>query len=299
MSSKSDLQNWLLLAALTLIWGTSYILIKKSLVVFSPIQATSIRISVSFLLCLPFLRSAVRDIPRAKYPHTLMVGVLGTGLPSILFNLSMTHVNSSVTAIINSLSPLFTVLTGFLIWQVSTTRIKLMGVLIGLAGAVVLVFGKHGMSIQGDMIYVIMPIVATLCYGTNSNFVKQHFPATNALHVTVLSIVAIGLPAIGLLLWSDVIGTVQSEPGAYQALGYVVILAVFGTFIGWLLFYKLVQRRDALFAASVTYLIPIVAIAWGLADGEGLALYQLAGLGLILAGVYFVSRNKIPFISND
>ena len=298
-ASRSDLQNWLLLALLTLIWGTSYILIKKSLLVFDPVQATAIRISFSFILCIPFLRGALREIPRTKYFHALIVGLLGTAIPSILFNLAMVHVNSSVSAIINSLSPLFTVLTAFIIWRIQTTRIKLIGVLIGLAGAVVLVFGKHGLTIQGDMIYVLMPIVATICYGTNSNFVRQYFPATNALYVTALSIIAIGPPAIALLFWSGAVGTIVSRPGAYTALFYIFILAGLGTIVGWLLFYKLVQRKDALFAASVTYLIPIVAIAWGLADGEGLAAYQLAGLALILAGVYFVSRSKVPFISKD
>ena len=291
MREKDDFQNWLLLGLLTLIWGTSYILIKKALIVFNPIQVTAMRISLSFIVCLPFVPKAIREIPRAKYLHSAVVGLLGTGIPIILFNVSMTRVNSSVTAIINSLSPLFTVLTGFLFWQIRTTRIKFIGVLIGLVGAMTLVFGKHGFSLEGDVLYAILPIIATFCYGTTSNFVKKHFHSINSLNVTVLSLTAIGPFALVLLLYSD-FGSRLSQPQAMLSLSSIVLLAIFGTVVGWFIFYRLIQRKDALFATSVTYLIPIVAIGWGIADGEGLAVFQLWGLALILTGVYFVSRLK-------
>ena len=288
---KDDIENWLLLGVLTLIWGTSYILIKKALIVFSPVQVTAMRISLSFIACLPFVPRAIKEIPKTQYLHAAAVGILGTGIPIILFNVSMTRVNSSVSAIINSLSPLFSVLTGLLFWQLRTTRIKLIGVLVGLVGAMILVFGKHGWTLTGDVFYTLLPVIATVCYGTTSNYVKQYFPTTYPLHVTVLSITAIGPLALVLLCFSG-FSSRLSQPGAMLSLCSVLLLAIFGTVVGWLLFYKLIQRRDALFATSVTYLIPIVAIGWGLLDGEGLALYQLGGLALILTGVYFVSRVK-------
>ena len=280
--NSDDFQNWLLLGVLTLIWGTSYILIKKALIVFDPIQVTAMRISLSFLICLPLLPRAIRHIPRTKYIHAAVVGMLGTGIPIILFNISMTRVNSSVTAIINSLSPLFTVLTGFLFWHLRTNRIKFLGVMIGLLGAMILVFGKHGFSLEGDVLYAALPVIATFCYGTTSHYVKQHFHAINPLYVTVLSLATVGPPAMVLLYFSH-FSRMLEQPGVILSLTSIVLLAIFGTVVGWFIFYRLIQRKDALFATSVTYLIPIVAIGWGLLDGEGLAIYQLAGLSLILA----------------
>jgi hypothetical protein len=201
----------------------------------------------------------------------------------------MSHISSSITGIINSLSPLFTVLTGYLIWRIVTPTIKLIGVGIGLIGAMILVFGREGLSLQGDVGYALLPIIATLCYGTNSNYVKRYFATTQPLYVTTLSIALIGVPALVVLGCTDIMQRL-ALPGAMLALGYIAILAVMSTVVGWLLFYRLVQRRTALFAASVTYLIPLVAIGWGLVDGEGLAAYQLLGLAFILLGVYFVSR---------
>ena len=289
MKGKGDLQNWLLLGALTLIWGTSYILIKKALITFTPVQVAALRVSLSFIVCIPFYRAAIREIPRARYPHIFFMGLIGIGIPAFLFAFSQTRINSAVSGIINSLSPLFTVLTGLIFWQVSTPRIKLVGVFIGLIGAIVLVFGKGGMSLNGDMAYAILPVIATLFYGINSNFFKQYFPGAKPLYVTSLSIAFIGPPAMAILFSTDFIERLHSPTGM-QGFGCVAILAAFGTLIGWLIFYRLIQRRDPLFAASVTYLVPIVAISWGLLDGESLNVYHLIGMMLILVGVYFVSR---------
>ncbi|MCW3125116.1 MAG: EamA/RhaT family transporter [Bacteroidetes bacterium] len=289
MKGKDDLQNWLLLGLLTLIWGTSYILIKKALITFSPVQVAALRVGLSFIVCIPFYRPAIKAIPRAKYGHLLFLGVIGITIPAFLFSFSQTRINSAVSGIINSLSPLFTVLTGLIFWQINTPRVKLIGVLIGLLGAIILVFGKGGLSLNGDMAYTIMPVIATLFYGINSNYVKKQFPTTNPLYVTSLSIAFIGPLCIVILFCTDFIERLHG-PTALQGLGCVSGLAVFGTLCGWLIFYRLIQRRDALFAASVTYLVPIVAISWGLRDGETLNIYHLIGMALILVGVYFVSR---------
>lgn len=291
-SEKNNLQNWLLLGALTLIWGSSYILIKKSLIVFSPVEMASLRISLSFLACIPFLFSALKSIPKEKYPYILFVGLFGTGFPAFLFAFAMVHISSSVSGIINSLSPLFTVLTGLLLFGVAVTRTKMLGVLIGFLGALVLVLGKKDVNFKADLFYASLPVLATFCYGLNSNFVKRFFPATNALHVTAIAMTVMGIPALIVLFSTDFVFKMQHAEGALFSFSCVCFLALFGTVIAWLLFYKLVQRTDALMAASVTYLIPIVALSWGLADGETLNFIQLLGMLLILAGVYFVGKRS-------
>jgi drug/metabolite transporter (DMT)-like permease len=293
VKDKIDLQSWLLLTSLTLIWGTSYIIMKKALLVYTPVEMASLRLGVAGLVCLPFLRKAISSIPREKFSKVFYVGAIGSGIPAFLFAYALSRISSSVGGIINSLSPLFTVLTGLLFWHIHAPRIKVLGIFIGFIGALVLVFGKHGFELNGDVGYAILPVIATLCYGLNSNYVKQNFPATNSVMLTALGMTMTGVPAVLILLNTDFTYRLVHMPGAWRALAYVSILGGFNTVVSNILFYKLIQRSGPLFAASVTYLIPIVAIGWGIRDHEGIAPYHFAGLALILVGVYFVSRTRL------
>ena len=289
MKNKIDLQSWLLLISLTLIWGTSYIIMKKVLLVYTPIQMVSLRLAVAGLVCIPFLHKAIKQIPREKFGKAFFVGAIGSGIPAFLFAYAMSRITSSVGGIINSLSPLFTVLTGLLFWNIRAPAVKVLGIFIGFIGAVVLGFGKHGFELNGDVAYAILPVIATFCYGMNSNYVRQNFSGTNSVMLTALGMTMVGLPSIGILFFTDFITSLH-QPGGLQALAYVAILGGFNTVVSNILFYRLIQRTGPLFAASVTYLIPIVAIAWGIQDNEAVAAYHLVGLTLILMGVYFVSR---------
>jgi drug/metabolite transporter (DMT)-like permease len=292
MKDKIDLESWLLLTSLTLIWGTSYIIMKKALIVYTPIEMASLRITIAGLVCLPFLRKALGHIPRDKFGKAFFVGAIGSGIPAFLFAYAMSRISSSVGGIINSLSPLFTVLTGLLFWNIHAPRIKVLGIFIGFIGALVLVFGKHGLELNVDVGYAILPVIATFCYGTNSNYVRQNFPAANSVMLTAIGMTMIAIPGFAILMGTDFLQRIH-QPGAWRALGYIAILGGFNTVVSNILFYKLIQKSGALFAASVTYLIPIVAIAWGIWDHEGIAPYHFAGMALILLGVYFVSRTSV------
>lgn len=290
-TSPHNAQNWLLLAALTFIWGTSYILIKKGLIAFSAVELACLRISVSFLFSLPFLPKALKQVPKEKYLTVLQIGVFGSGAPAFLFAISMTHSGSAINGILNSLSPLWTLIIGYYIFKVNITAQKAIGVVIGFAGALVLVLGKGG-AIQVDVLYNLLPIIATFCYGMSSNLTKQYLQNLSPIYTTSLAMSMIGTPMLaGLLLFTDAPAQIISGT-AWPSVAAVLALSLFGTLIAWMLFYKLVQRTDALFAASVTYLIPIVALAWGMLDGETLTLYQLSGFGLIMLGVYFTTRHS-------
>ena len=290
-TSPHNAQNWLLLAALTFIWGTSYILIKKGLIAFSAVELACLRISVSFLFSLPFLPKALKQVPKEKYLTVLQIGVFGSGAPAFLFAISMTHSGSAINGILNSLSPLWTLIIGYYIFKVNITAQKAIGVVIGFAGALVLVLGKGG-AIQVDVLYNLLPIIATFCYGMSSNLTKQYLQNLSPIYTTSLAMSMIGAPMLaGLLLFTDAPAQIISGT-AWPSVAAVLALSLFGTLIAWMLFYKLVQRTDALFAASVTYLIPIVALAWGVLDGETLTLYQLSGFGLIMLGVYFTTRHS-------
>ena len=203
----------------------------------------------------------------------------------------MTKTGSAVNGILNSLSPLWTLLIGYFLFNMVITTRKVSGVLIGFGGALLLVVGKTSNLADTDWLYASLPLAATFCYGLSSNLTKQKLQNQNPLYTTSLAMAIIGIPAIIGLLFTNAPQIVLSGT-AWISVGSIVFLAVFGTFIAWMLFYRLVQRTDALFAASVTYLIPLVAILWGLLDGEHLSPIQFGGMMLILLGVYFTTTQK-------
>lgn len=293
MSSHHNASNWLLLILLTLIWGSSYILIKTGLTTFSAVELACLRISISFLVSLPFAIKGIKSVAREHYITILLIGIFGSGAPAFLFSLSMTKTGSAVNGIINSLSPLWTLLIGYYLFKISISPQKILGVVIGFAGAVVLVLGKPNADLKVDVLYGLLPVVATFCYGMSTNITKQKLQNQNPVYTTSLAMTMIGIPAFIILLFTEAPDKVSSGI-AWSALLAVIVLSVFGTLVAWMLFYRLVQRTDALFAASVTYLIPIIAVGWGLYAGESLSPAQLGGMILILTGVYFTTMQKKP-----
>lgn len=294
--SHHNIVNWILLLVLTLIWGTSYLLIKKGLLAFSPVELASLRITISFLCSLPLAIMAFKHIPREKYFTIMQIGFFGSGAPAFLFALSMTKSGSAVNGILNSLSPLWTLLIGYYLFKVQITTQKVSGVLIGFLGALILVLGKSGENFQMDIFYSFLPLVATFCYGMSTNITKQKLQNENPFFTTGLAMMMIGLPSLVILYFTDAPSKIASG-AVWTPFAYIFMLSVFGTLIAWALFYKLIQRTDALFGASVTYLIPVVAISWGLLDGETLSVLQVGGMLLILTGVHFTtSARKISFL---
>ena len=174
---------------------------------------------------------------------------------------------------------------------VSVSGRKMLGVAIGFMGAAVLVVGKPDFAFKADGLYTALPIVATMCYGIGTNLTKQKLQSENPLYTTALSMTMIGIPVtIGLFFTGAPAKLAGGQ--VWLPLLAVAALAAFGTFLAWILFYRLLQRTDMLFATSVTYLVPIVAISWGILDGETLSILQIGGMMLILAGVYFTTRSS-------
>lgn len=268
------------------------------MVAFSALEVAALRISISFLCAAPFIVKALRTIPRDKYFTILQIGIFGSGAPGFLFALSMTKSDSAVNGILNSLSPIWTLIIGYFLFRIPVAGAKIFGVVIGFLGALVLVLGKNNGHIEADIYYSFLPVAATFCYGMSTNITKQKLQDQSPIYTTSLAMTMIGIPCLVFLAFSDAPAKIAGG-GAWFSLASVIALAVFGTLIAWMLFYRLVQRTDALFAASVTYLIPIVAIAWGIFDGENLSLVQIGGMILILVGVYFTTKHKVSTQSSN
>ena len=290
-SPISDWQAWGILVLLSLIWGTSYVLIKWGLEYFPPVQIASIRLGVSALAFAPFLWPRLRKIDRRRLPVLLLVGIMGTGLPAFLFPAAQEHVNSSLAGILNSLTPLFTLTLGILFFGSVFTWSKTLGITLGLLGAVCLfAFGERA-GITGNWVYGLLIVVACLCYATSSNLVGFRLDDMKAFTISVVSFSLVGIPAlVYLLIGTDFIEVLRQTPEAWKGVGYITVLALFSTVLAGIIFFQLIQWTSPVFGSTVSYVVPIVAIAWGAIDGEAISLVQFSGMGLILSGLYLTKR---------
>jgi len=289
---KKSLLKWLLLFTLVLIWGTSFLLIKRGLEVYPNHVVGSLRIFIAFVVTLPFALFHARRLPSDKWKYIAIVGIFGTGIPALLFAKAQTVISSSVAGILNSLTPLFTLVTGILFFKQKALLMRVLGVITGLAGAVGLVYVTSNQSFEFHLTYALFIIVATVFYAFQSNVVKAYLNEVNPVAITTLGFSIIGIPAgIYLFFFSDFLNMLTKENRGYEGLGYVAILSVFGSVIALILYNRLVQMTNAVFATSLTYLIPMVALLWGLIDGENLPLASIAFIMLIFAGVIMVNKN--------
>ena len=281
--------HFLLLGILALVWGSSFILMKEGLKAYNHWQLAALRISIAGLFLLPFIRWKNVKIPRKEYKTFALSGLLGNGIPAFLFTLAQTKLSSSIAGALNSLTPIFVLIVGLLFMGVAFNKYKLYGVILGLIGALTLIFSKGFMIAQNEMGHSVYVILAAVCYGTNVNIIKYklgHHPPllVAALPLAMMAVLGMlvlcftGLPlnAINMEVWKPSVA--------------VLLLAVFGTSLSLIWFNKLIQATNAVFASSVTYLIPIVAMGWGLLDGEQINLAQIIGLCIILMAIWIVNK---------
>jgi drug/metabolite transporter (DMT)-like permease len=279
---------WGMLALLSIIWGTSYVLIKWGLIYFPPEQVATIRLGVSALAFAPFFLQHLSRVNRKQLGTLILVGITGTGLPSLLFPWAQTHISSSLAGVLSSLTPLFTLLLGLIFFGAGFSWAKTGGILIGLLGAICLVVFPRGATLEGDWVYSLLPILAGVCYATSSNLVGFHLRGVSALSISVVSFTLVGIPALIYLFWgTSFVAILQSQPAAWKGLAWVTVLALFSTVLAGILFFRLIQWTSPVFGSTVSYLVPVVALAWGFVDGEVISTAHFVGLALVLTGVYW------------
>ncbi len=283
------LRAWLLLGLLGLVWGSSYVLIKKGLEAFDPGQVACLRIGITAIAFSPVFILRFKKIDWTKLKYFAVVGFAGSFFPAFLFSFAQTQISSSITGVLSSLTPLFTLGLGILFFKTPFFWTKVFGVLVGLTGAILLiVFGKEA-GADGNIWYGLLVVLGSLFYASSVNTVGAHLQTMNALTISAVSFILIGIPAIAYLFYSDFTAVLVEKENGWAALGYIGILSIFGTVIATVIFFRLVQLTDAVFSSMVSYLIPLVAIMWGAVVGEPITFYHLIGMLLILFGVY-ISR---------
>lgn len=289
------IKKWVYLFTLSLIWGSSYILIKKGLVGLTPLQLGSTRIVMTTVILMIFGWKQLRKIPKEAWKWIILTGFFGTFFPSYLFAFAETVIDSSVAAVLNGMTPLFTLILGLLFFNSSFKWMKIVGVLVGFGGTLVLVSNEFTMRSGLSSWYAFLVMAATLCYSINVNLIKYKLQGVPALAIALGNFIAIVIPAFGVLLFTDFPWTkITSSPEVSSSIGYILILSLFGTALAKVMFNELVSISTAVFSISITYLLPIVAIAWGILDGEQFTLIQWLGCALILLGVYLITDKKRP-----
>ncbi len=283
-------RSWLMLLTLGLVWGTSFILIKRGLVAFPPDQVACLRIGITSFVFAPVLFFRRKKIEKRRWIYLLIVGFAGSLIPAFLFALAQTKISSSLAGMLSSLTPLFTLLLGIVFFKVKANWTKIAGVLLGLAGAILMLAGDGGIYAFKEMLYGVLILAGCLFYAISSNVVKTWLSHMPSVVISAVSYAIAGVPAIIYLLFTDFYVILKTHDSAWSSLGYIVVLAVTSTVAASVIYFKLIKDTNALFAATVSYLIPFVALSWGILDGEHLEIYQIAGMAIILGGVYVAGK---------
>jgi drug/metabolite transporter (DMT)-like permease len=290
-SEKKDYTALGLLLLLALIWGTSFILIKQGLKVFAPQELGALRVTAAFLFLLPVALVKFKEIKPGDPLKLFLSGLMGIFIPAFLFATAQTKLDSSVAGILNTLSPLFTMIMGALFFHQRFKGYAIVGIAVGFGGTLLLMLSRSGGKIEGINYYALLVVLACLFYGTNLNWIKAKLLHLGSLTLTSVSLLFIGpLAMIFLFGFTDFTVKMETDPNAWKALGFVVLLGCMSTSIATALFAKLVKLSTPLYASSVTYIMPIVSVMWGVLDGESLALGHFIGMAFIVGGVWLVNR---------
>ena len=286
----NKLTNWFLFSILTLIWGSSFILMKEGLVKLSAYQVAAMRIFSAGLVLMPIAIRQFRQVPKEKIKMIVLSATIGSFIPAFLFCIAEEHINSSLAGILNALSPLFAIVMGVLFYQMKMTTQKIAAVLVGFIGLCLLFISKNGFSFEGDVFYALLIVVATMGYGLNVNMLARHLGDVGSLNIAAIAFSTLAIPALLILIFTGYFQETWTDTAFLRATFAAMILGIMGTAAAQVLFYMLLKRTNVLFSSLVTYTIPFVAILWGVLYGETITGLQIACLGVILSGVYFANR---------
>ena len=292
MTTKHPTIAWVLFVILSVIWGSSFILIKKGLIYLGPEEVAALRIASASLVLAPFALSRIKQINKKNVTTLILVGFMGSLLPAFFFALAQTKLTSALTGIMNALTPFFTIIISVLFFSEKPDKRVYYGVMLGFLGTLSLISTRENGQFTFNY-YAFFVVAATVLYGINANLIKHYLSLLKSLSIASLSLIMVGPFAIVYLLFLTPFLDHIHEPEVLIASGYIVILGVFGTALALVLFNKIVQLTNAVFSTSVTYLIPIISVFWGFIDGEKLSLLQLISMLTIMVGIFISNSKKV------
>jgi len=280
-------RNWATLLLIGLIWGSSFILMKKGLLIFTDFQVAALRIGLAWIVTMPFILPSLRTITGKQWGLLLISGLFGNGIPAFLFTAAQTHLDSSVVGMLNSLVPVLTVMFGALLFRLKVGGGQAIGILLGLAGALMLIIPNGIAAFRWPALLV---VAASSCYAFNLNIVKRYLQDVPTRIITAGGFLWVGPACIAYIISSDFTERMQL-PDAWLAFGAIALLAVVGTALAVLMFNALIQRAGPVFASTVTYVVPVFAVMWGVLDGERIQMVQMIGVATVLLGVHLINKS--------
>jgi drug/metabolite transporter (DMT)-like permease len=290
---NADKEKWILLIVLSIIWGSSFILIKKSLDHFTPYQVGALRVLIAGIILMPIAISKYRLFPKNHLKWLILAAFTGNFIPMFLFPIAETEISSSIAGIINSMMPIFVIIVGTLFWKFETTKRQMIGIFISFTGVCLLAFGG-GEDAQFKIFPILLLLLAALCYAISTTTVKSKLMevSSTVLSAFVFSFILF-VPSLIALISTGFLSTFTFSKENLTGLLFVGLLSVFGTGLAMMMNYRLLKVSTPLFASTVTLLMPIVAIIWGILDGEKLTVLQFAGASVIIAGLIFLRAKAV------
>lgn len=278
---------------LSLVWGSSFILIKKGLDFFTPLQVGALRVTLAALFLLPTALKHIKKLERKTFPWLFLTAVVGSFIPMFLFPIAEVHLNSAVAGIMNALMSIFVIVLGVLFFKYKAHVGELLGVAISFFGVVLLLqTPEQHIAVPHEWFYYLLLLIAAVMYAFSGLLTQRYMGAISPLVWTAFIELVLLVPAVSVLVYSGFFQVLFEQPEALKGVGFVFLLSLFGSVLANIFYYKLIRDTSAAFASTVSLLMPIVAFMWGVLDGEVLGLLQVAGGVLIVAGLYFGRKDS-------
>lgn len=294
MREEDKFTRWIYLTILSVIWGSSFILMKTGLKSFDAGQVASLRLFVSWCALLPLVAHRFKEVKSEKFRYIFATGLLGNGIPAFLFAIAQTRVSSSLAGMLNSLTPVFVVIIGFLFFKTVFKPSQLLGVIIGLSGAFALILISSKANVfSGNSWFGLLIVLATVCYAFSVTIIRNYLHHVDSVLITGFALFFAGIPSGIYLFTTDFISRFSEHEDAWISFFSIATLGLLSTAFSTVLFNKLIKISNALYASSVTYLIPVIAILWGVLDGETINTRHLMAMATILTGVYLINYDAI------
>lgn len=298
-NNNNRLKAYILLIFLSMVWGSSFLLMKKGMEdefgnpVFDAYQVAALRMSLAGIVFIPFFLFHRKEITKSNFIPALMVGIVGNGIPAFLFTFAETGIDTSLAGMLNATTPVFTVIIAVVFFKTRLLFLNYLGVFLGFSGALMLVaFGNESGTASGNQFtYASVVLLACFMYGVSVNIMRNYLHSVKPLAVSAFSIMSVGIPCLFYLLTTDYFEILANHPSAWKSMGYITILSLIGTAFSVVLFYHLIRMTSAVFASSVTYLIPVTAMFLGVLEyNESIQNEQFMAIGIILCGVWLINK---------
>jgi len=284
--------QYTILLFLAFVWGSSFILMKIGLKSFTSEQAAGIRMLLAAVVLLPYSLKNFKIIQKKDIKNLLIAGFIGSFIPAFLFTKAQTRIDSALAGMLNSMTPVFTLIIGILIFKIKLKWKQIGGLTLGLIGALGLIGSGKDVQLGQINSHALYIILATTFYGININTVKAKLAHLTGVQVTSLAFFFTLPVSIIYLLTTDFSPVLENANWPIHLLA-LAALGIIGTAVAMLLMNSLIRHVSAVYASSVTYIIPIFAILWGVIDGEQISFMHLLCMCFILLGVYLINQKSV------